>query len=321
MTSRSAYRPRPGLVPPAAPTALTAVPTDAVPAVLTATPRVALPTAPPAALVSARATEHQRAPALPADAGIRVDLGGVSPEELGAVLDSLGNVSVEGGQVTVTGLHKHFARHVMDWCARGGHGLMWLETSSTPMMAIVRLRQGAATALAPVAGAVTTPAGRYGCAILVVRNDMEAVLTALLTANTAASSGMPASIFFAFWGINVLRGDRPRRDVPRERVSLVQRVLKWIMPAGPRRQRLGKLSFGGAGGLLVRFLMKRRKLLLVEDLMQQAVALNVRFLVCTMSMSVMGVTRRELMDLPNLELGGIAAFVDDARGADINLVF
>jgi hypothetical protein len=35
----------------------------------------------------------------------------------------------------------------------------------------------------------------------------------------------------------------------------------------------------------------------------------------------MGVTRRELMDLPNIELGGIAAFVDDARGAGINLVF
>jgi peroxiredoxin family protein len=55
------------------------------------------------------------------------------------------------------------------------------------------------------------------------------------------------------------------------------------MPRGPRRQRLGKLSFAGAGGLLVRFLMKRRKVLRVEDLMEQAVALNVRFLVCTMS--------------------------------------
>ena len=326
--------PMPATIPSPVPTALGAVPTVAVPAVLTATPRFALPTAPLAALVGARATAHEPAlagaratahdaaqPVLPAGAGSRVDLGGVPPEELAVVLDALGNVAVEGGQVTVTGLHAHFARHVMDWCARGGHALMRLETSGTPMMAIVRLRQGAATALAPAVNAVTTTAGRYGCAILVLRSDMEAVLAALLTANTAASSGMPASILFAFWGINVLRGDRPRRDVPREKVSLVQRVLKWIMPAGPRRQRLGKLSFGGAGGLLVRSLMKRRKVLLVEDLMQQAVALNVRFLVCTMSMSVMGVTRRELMDLPNLELGGIAAFVDDARGADINLVF
>lgn len=298
------------------PPVLAAVPTVAVPPLLTARPRVALPAAPAAQRAAAPELAQ---PAWPTDAGARVDLGGVPPEELAAVLDSLGNVAVEGGQVTVTGLHQHFARHVMDWCARGGHALARIETSSTPMMALVRLRQGVATAPAPAAGVV--PADRHGCAIMVLRNDMEAVLAALLTANTAASSGMPASILFAFWGINVLRGDRPRRDVAAEKVSLMQRVLKWLMPAGPRRQRLGKLSFGGAGGLLVRFLMKRRKVLLVEDLMQQAVALNVRFLVCTMSMSVMGVTRRELMDLPNLELGGVAAFVDDARGAGINLVF
>jgi peroxiredoxin family protein len=168
---------------------------------------------------------------------------------------------------------------------------------------------------------MTSPAGRYGCAILIMRSDMEAVLAALMTANTAAAAGMPARILFALWGINVLRGDEPRRDVPHEKVSLVQRVLKLLMPRGPKRQRLGKLSFAGAGGLLVRFIMRRRKLLLLEDLMAQACALDVRFLVCTMSMSVLGVTRRDLMDLPNLELGGIAAFVDDARGAAINLVF
>jgi TusA-related sulfurtransferase/peroxiredoxin family protein len=264
-------------------------------------------------------------PGTTASNGIRVDLGGLPPEELAAVLDSLSKVSVEGTHVTVTGVHKHFARHVVDWCARGGHALVQLETSSAPMMALVRLRQGAArpesaaAALVP-AGSVAIAEGQ-NCAILLLRNDMDAVLAALLTATTAASTGMRTSILFALFGINVVRGDRPRRDVPREKVSLVQRALKLMMPRGPKRQRLSKLSFAGAGGLLVRFLMKRRRLLLIEDLMQQACALDVRFVVCTMSMSVMGVTRRDLMDLPNIELGGIAAFVADARSAGIDLVF
>ncbi len=297
-----------------------------------AAPQAARPAAPTATPPAARATgQVATQPALPADSGIRVDLGGLAPEELAAVLDSLSKVSVEGSQVTVSGVHKQFARHVVDWCARGGHALVRLETSGNPMIAMVRLRQGAppsagpagatATSLVPAGSALAMTPDRQGCAILVLRSDMEAVLAALMTANMAASTGMPASILFAFWGINVLRGDQPRRDVPREKVSLVQRVLKLMMPRGPKRQRLGKLSFAGAGGLLVRFLMKRRKVLRVEDLMEQACALNVRFLVCTMSMSVMGVTRRDLMDLPNIELAGIAAFVDDARSAGINLVF
>jgi TusA-related sulfurtransferase/peroxiredoxin family protein len=291
----------------------------------------ALPVAVPAAPAVAReqprpGTPVQPRPGTPVDDGIRVDLGGLPPEELAAVLDSLSKVSVDGTHVTVTGLHKHFARHVVDWCARGGHALVQLETSSAPMVAMVRLRQGAAqpeaaaTALVPAGGLLAT-AEQPGCAILILRNDMDAVLAALLTATTAASTGMRTSILFALFGINVLRGDRPRRDVPREKVSLVQRVLKLMMPRGPRRQRLSKLSFAGAGGLLVRFLMKRRRLLLVEDLMQQASELDVRFVVCTMSMAVMGVTRRDLMDLPNIELGGIAAFVADARSAGIDLVF
>ena len=288
-------------------------------------------TAVPAAPAAAREAGPQPAPPGSfSDGGVRVDLGGLAPSELSAVLDSLSKVSVEGAQVTVTGVHKHFARHVVDWCARGGHALVQLETSSTPMMAAVRLRQGAATdaeraaasaaALVP-AGTTAMSADRHACAILVLRSDMESVLAALLTANTAASTGMQTTILFALFGINVLRGDRPRRDVPREKVSLVQRVLKLMMPRGPRRRRLSKLNFAGAGGVLVRFLMKRRKLLLIEDLVDQACALDVRFLVCTMSMSVMGVTRRDLLDLPNIELGGIAAFVDDARRAGINLVF
>lgn len=316
-------------------TAIPAAPPAAIPAAIPAAMPAAMPAPIPAPMAAAMPAAQpvgrpEAQPALPADGGIRVDLGGLTPEELAAVLDSLSKVSVEGSQVTVTGVHKQFARHVVDWCARGGHALVRLETSGNPMLAMVRLRQGvalpagpadAATSLVPAGSAQATTPARHGCAILVLRSDMEAVLAALMTANTAASAGMPASILFAFWGINVLRGDEPRRDAPREKVSLVQRVLKLMMPRGPRRQRLGKLSFAGAGGLLVRFLMKRRRLLLVEDLMEQACALNVRFLVCTMSMSVMGVTRRELMGLPNIELGGIAAFVDDARSAGINLVF
>jgi TusA-related sulfurtransferase/peroxiredoxin family protein len=298
------------------------------PATRATPPATMIPAAPPAARATGQVATQ---PVLPADSGIRVDLGGLAPEELAGVLDSLSKVSVEGSQVTVTGVHRQFARHVVDWCARGGHALVRLETSGNPMMAMVRLRQGtalaaepaepAATSLVPAGSALATTPARHGCALLVLRSDMEAVLAALMTANMAASAGMPASILFAFWGINVLRGDQPRRDVPREKVSLVQRVLKLMMPRGPKRQRLGKLSFAGAGGLLVRFLMKRRRVLRIEDLMAQACALNVRFLVCTMSMSVMGVTRRDLMDLPNIELGGIAAFVDNARDAGINLVF
>jgi peroxiredoxin family protein len=132
---------------------------------------------------------------------------------------------------------------------------------------------------------------------------------------------MRATIYFAFWGLNVLRGDRPRRDVPAEKVGLFQRIFKWMMPRGPQRQRLGQLSFGGVGGSIMRRIMRQKKLMLAEEHLEQSCALNVRFVVCTMSMSVMGITQRDLVDLPNIEFAGVTSFVGDARGAGLSLVF
>ena len=71
----------------------------------------------------------------------------------------------------------------------------------------------------------------------------------------------------------------------------------------------------------MRGIMKSKSIMQVEELMAQAIELEVRFTACTTSMAVMGVTRRDLMDLPNMEFAGVTSFVDYARGAGVSLVF
>ena len=270
---------------------------------------------------------------LPDNGELRMDLGGMPAETCAAVLESIGTVDMAGMQLTVTATHDLFAQDLVAWCARRGHALVRLDTQATPMTATVRLRSlaeprqaGQAGSDVPLPAAAGSPAAQAGaasdqCTLLMLHSDMEALLAALMMANTAAASGMRATIFFAFWGLNVLRGDRPRQDVPAEKVSLLQRMFKWMMPRGPRRQHIGKLSFGGMGGGIMRRIMKRKNLLLAEEHLEQACALGVRFVVCTMSMSVMGITQRDLMDLPNIEFAGVTSFVGDARGAGLSLVF
>jgi peroxiredoxin family protein len=48
---------------------------------------------------------------------------------------------------------------------------------------------------------------------------------------------------------------------------------------------------------------------------------DVRFVACTMSMTVMGIHRRDLEPYENLELGGVTAFVEAGRHAPLTLVF
>jgi peroxiredoxin family protein len=55
--------------------------------------------------------------------------------------------------------------------------------------------------------------------------------------------------------------------------------------------------------------------------MDAAESQGVRFIACTMSMEVMGISKRDLKPRPNLEFGGVAAFVEAAHGAGMSLVF
>ena len=277
------------------------------------------------------------APAPTSDQCIRVDLSAMPPAALQQYLDSLAHLDMVGAEIEVLARHGTFAQDVAMWCARQQHTLVRLNTDRDPMLARIAIQakgpsyqeedgltvnSGVSTALVPLHHEVNEIIQtQRQCTMLVLHNDLEAVLAALMTANAAASNGMQVVLFFAFWGINLLRADKPRKDVPKEKVSFMQRMFKRMMPKGPKRQRLGKLSFGGMGGTIMRGIMRKKNIMQAEELMEQAIEMGVRFTACTTSMSVMGVTRRDLMDLPNLEFAGVASFVGEAKGAGVSLVF
>jgi len=158
------------------------------------------------------------------------------------------------------------------------------------------------------------------CTLLILRNDFESLMAALLVATTSAAQGMNVVIFFSFWGVNLLRGER-RRKTDESRVSFIQRLMKWMMPRGPKRQKLGKMNMGGMGKGLMELLMRRNNVMNIEQLLGHAVEQNVRFIVCTMSMGIMGIQKRDLLDLPNMEYAGVTLFVEQSRQSAMSLVF
>src|SRR5690606_2715739 len=79
------------------------------------------------------------------------------------------------------------------------------------------------------------------CSILIIKNDFESLMAALMVATTSAAQGMEVNVFFSFWGVNLLRGERPRRDVAKQKVSVLQKMMQWMMPRGPQRQKMSKM--------------------------------------------------------------------------------
>jgi peroxiredoxin family protein/TusA-related sulfurtransferase len=156
---------------------------------------------------------------------------------------------------------------------------------------------------------------------LVLKNDLEGLLAAMMSANAAAAQGMKVDVFFSFWAVHLLRGERPRANAPEEPVGFIGRMMKFMVPAGASRQQLAKLRMGGLGTRMLNWLMRRRNILSLDQLIEQAVKQEVRFVVCSMSMGLMGLTKRDIVDLPNVEFAGVASFVEHSRRSSVALVF
>lgn len=155
---------------------------------------------------------------------------------------------------------------------------------------------------------------------LVLRNDFESLMAAMMVATGSAAQGMEVEMFFSFWGVNVLRTPFPRRSEAKSSNPL-KKMMKWMMPAGPEAQTMSKMHFGGAGLGMMKMFMKEQQVMTLAQLMRQAVDSDVKFVVCTMSMGIMGIEKSDLMDLPNISFGGVASFTASARESALSMVF
>jgi peroxiredoxin family protein len=169
-------------------------------------------------------------------------------------------------------------------------------------------------------GAVTTsasataPAARKGATIVVFSQDYDKVLGAFVIANGAAAMGGEVTMFFTFWGLNVLRDPT---HVAVEAKPLMDRMFGAMMPKGVPRLGLSQMNFLGAGPAMLRGQMAAKGLPSLPGLMEDARRQGVRMVACTMSMEAMGIGAKELV--AGVELGGVAEYLGRAEKAGTNL--
>lgn len=227
-----------------------------------------------------------------------------------------------GSTVTVVADDPAFGVELVQWAASVGHRLLAFDARDQLRAELELAAPPPSVALVPVDHAdlarVAEPEVPQ-CTLLVLHNDREALLAALLVAVGAASQGMNVMMFFTFWGLNLLRGEN--LAMPKEPVSWAQRMFKWMMPKGPAKQKLGKLDMGGMGRSMLGSIMKQYRLMDIPELMATAEEQGVQFVACTMSMQVMGITKRDLAPRGNLDFGGVAAFVESASRSRMSLTF
>lgn len=149
--------------------------------------------------------------------------------------------------------------------------------------------------------------------LVVFSGDYDKAMAALIIANGAAAMGDEVTLFFTFWGLNLLR--RPKKV--RVKKSIVESMFGGMMPRGTERPGLSKMNMGGMGARMMKWVMRKKNVQSLAELLESAQTLGVKFIACTMSMDVMGIKKEELID--GLEFAGVASYLGEASEAGVNL--
>ncbi|MNZ92897.1 DsrE/DsrF-like family protein [compost metagenome] len=152
-----------------------------------------------------------------------------------------------------------------------------------------------------------------GSSMVVFSGDLDKAIASFIIANGAAASGKKVTMFFTFWGLNVIR----KHEKVQVDKSMMGRMFGAMMPRGSRKLSMSKMNMMGMGAKMIRGVMKNNNISSLEDLMQTALDQGVEIVACQMSMDVMGIAKEELID--GVKIGGVGYYLGKADESGINL--
>ncbi len=152
--------------------------------------------------------------------------------------------------------------------------------------------------------------------IAVLSGDLERALAAFMLAVTGASMGMEVTMFFTFWGLNIVK----REEGSLKSKGLMRKMLNLLNRGGAKRLKLSRLNMLGLGTWMMKRLMKETNMPSVGEYITMAKEMGVKLIACTTTCGVMGLpaekdTFRSEVD----SLAGAATFLGEARKSGIVL--
>lgn len=235
---------------------------------------------------------------------IRIDAKGLKcPGPIVKVADTVKSLT-DGQKVVVEATEDAFASDIAVWCQRTGNLLEKLEVDSGVITAVIEKRTK------PAENVTALPDGKT---FVVFSGDLDKTIAAFIMANGAAAMGREVTIFFTFWGLNILR--KPKKVKVKK--TFIEKMFGFMMPRGTKKLGLSRMNMGGTGAKMIRAVMKNKGVSSLEELIQNAIDHGVKLVACQMSMDIMGIKREELID--GVELGGVATFLGSGEQSNMSL--
>jgi peroxiredoxin family protein/TusA-related sulfurtransferase len=236
---------------------------------------------------------------------IRVDACGLQCPGPILKLKKVFETAQNGQMFEITATDPGFAKDVDSWCKITGNKLQSLKHENGKVIATAQKIKQVATPMkqSPVDGK----------SFVVFSDDFDKALATFVIANGAASTGKKVTLFFTFWGLNVIK----KSNKPTVKKDFMGKMFSLMMPASSKKLKLSKMNMGGMGSKMMRHRMDSLGVDSLETMIQMAIENGVKMIACQMSMDVMGVKKEELFD--HVEIAGVASFLESSEESNLNL--
>jgi peroxiredoxin family protein len=150
--------------------------------------------------------------------------------------------------------------------------------------------------------------------IVVFSGELDKALAAFILATTGASMGMDVSMFFTFWGLNILKKNEGKPGGK----GIMKKMLNFMNRGGSKRLKLSKFHMFGMGTAMMKKFMKESHLPSIDEFIQMAKDMGIKLIPCSTSCGVMGLGEGAFREEVG-SLAGAAFFLNEARQSKVTL--
>ncbi len=150
--------------------------------------------------------------------------------------------------------------------------------------------------------------------MVVFSGDLDKALAAFILATTAASMGMEVTMFFTFWGLNIIK----RNEGKIESKGMARKMLGLLNRGGSERLTLSKFNMLGLGTRMMKGLMKEVNMPSIDEFIKMAHEMGVKMIACTTTCGVLGLPEDAFRPEVTNQAGA-AYFLNEARESKTTL--
>lgn len=219
------------------------------------------------------------------------------------------NHMTDGEILEVKASDPGFTKDISSWGEKTGNTLLNSEFNKNEKNFVAYLQKG--TQVSQTAN--TNTLDKNGATLVVFSGDLDKAIASFIIATGAASMGKEVTMFFTFWGLNILKS----KNKPKVSKDTMEKMFDFMLPGNTDKLRLSQMNMMGMGPAMIKKIMKKHNVDDLETLIENAINMGVKVVACSMSMELMGIKQEEF--IKGVEIGGVASYLGAAEDSGLNL--